>query len=73
MIVYFMIVYFNLSSLYYFKTATFEFWPFIGILLVCGGILLMTMTCDSISMEAPKLKKPKMKGKNVLIYAEKND
>ena len=67
------IVFVYLSSLYYFKTAKFEWGPFIGIMLVCGGILLLTMTCDAISMEAPKLKKPKMKGKNVLIYAEKND
>ena len=62
------IVFVYLSSLYYFNSAKFEWGPFIGILLICGGILLLTLTCEK-NIEAPKLEKPKLKAENVLKYA----
>ena len=63
------IVFVYLASLYYFKSAKFEWGPFIGILLICGGILLLTLTCSHTFDEAPKIEKPKMKSGNVLKYA----
>ena len=62
------IIFVYLTSLYYFKSAKFEWGPFIGILLICGGILLLTLTCEK-NIEAPKLEKPKLKAENVLKYA----
>jgi len=62
------IVFVYLSSLYYFNSAKFEWGPFIGIVLICGGILLLTLTCEK-NIEAPKLEKPKLKAENVLKYA----